>query len=143
MNRLLVPYFEYFHGFYNLLIVLLFFYQAVLGLKIRRDRLAGKPPAIGVIKKHRQFGPLLAALAPAGFLAGIAIAYLDEGHVFFEHPVHFLTGLVIISLVCITFLVSRRIRSGKAEWRNAHLIIGILIFCLYLFQAYLGLEILL
>ena len=142
LNGALFPYFKYFHGFYNLFVILLFFYQAGLGLKIRRDRLAGKPLTMGAIKKHRRFGPFLSVLSVAGFLAGAGIVYLDEGHVF-DHPVHFLTGLLIISLVCTTFLVSRKIRSGKKEWRDAHFAIGILILCLYLFQAYLGLGMLL
>jgi len=142
LNDSALPYFKYFHGLYNLLVILLFFYQANLGLKIRKDRLAGKPLTIGAIKKHRRFGPFLSVIAVAGFLAGAGIVYLDEGHVF-EYPVHFLTGLVIISLVCTTFLLSRKIRSSKAAWRDAHFAIGILILCIYLFQAYLGLEMLL
>jgi hypothetical protein len=136
------PYFKYFHGFYNLLVILLFFYQAKLGLKVRRDRLAGKPLPTGAIRKHRKFGPFFSVLAVAGFLVGAGIVYLDDGRVF-VHPVHFLTGLLIISLVCTTFLVSRKIRSNRAEWRDVHFVIGILILSLYLFQAYLGLEMLL
>jgi len=142
LNASVFPYFKYFHGVYNLLVILLFFYQAGLGLKIRRDRLTGRPMTIGAMKRHRRFGPFLSVLAAAGFLAGAGIVYLDEGRVF-EHPVHFLTGLVILSLVCTTFLVSRKIRSGRKEWRNVHFVIGILILCLYLFQAYLGLNMLL
>jgi hypothetical protein len=142
LNASVFPYFKYFHGVYNLLVILLFFYQAGLGLKIRKDRLAGKPPPVAALKRHRRFGPFLSVLAVAGFLAGAGIVYLDDGHVF-EHQVHFLTGLVILSLVCTTFLISGKIRSNRAEWRNAHFVIGILILCFYLFQAYLGLEMLL
>ena len=142
LNASVLPYLRYFHGLYNLFVILLFFYQAKLGLRIRRDRMAGKPLTIGAIRKHRRFGPFLPVLAVAGFLAGAGIVYLDEGHAF-VHPVHFLTGLVIISLICTTFLLSRKIRSGKAEWRDAHFVVGLLILCIYLFQAYLGLELLL
>jgi hypothetical protein len=142
LNDSVLPYLRYFHGLYNLFVILLFFYQANLGLRIRRDRVAGKPLTIGAIRKHRRLGPFLPVLAVAGFLAGAGIVYLDDGRVFVR-PFHFLTGLVIILLVCTTFLLSTKIRSSNAEWRDAHFVVGLLILCIYLFQAYLGLDLLL
>jgi len=78
----------------------------------------------------------------AGFLAGTTLVYVDKGHLL-EFPTHFVTGAIISFLLITTFLVSRKIKGPDPLLRNIHFIIGITILCLYLFQIFLGLNILL
>jgi len=132
-----VPYLKYAHGFFNGFVILLFLYQGWLGFKIRQNRLDGNPPEVTFVKRHRKFGPFLAILGISGFAGGIGVAYLSEGEIL-EYPLHFLTGLTISSLIIVTFLISRKIKGRESAWRNIHYIIGIVIICLYIFQAYLG-----
>jgi hypothetical protein len=136
-----VQYLRYAHGLYNSLVILLFLYQGWLGMKIRQGRIAGNPPEINVIKKHRKFGPVLATLGLFGFAGGISTVYLGEGEIF-EHPLHFVTGVTICALIITTYLISRNIRARKIGIRTIHFMIGVSILCLYLFQAYLGINML-
>jgi hypothetical protein len=130
---------KYAHGLFNGMVILLFLYQGWLGLKIRQGRIAGNPPEVRFVKKHRKFGPALAIMGIFGFAGGISIVYLGEGEIF-EHPVHFLTGLTISALIITTFLISREIRGRESEWRTIHYFIGLAILSLYCFQAYLGIQ---
>jgi len=133
---------KYFHGLYNMSVLVLFFYQGWLGLKIRAERLQGRPPTAKIIRRHRKRGPLLALMGIAGFLAGLGTVYLDKGRVF-EHPLHFLNGTAIVASIAAIYFVSKEIRVRHPDWRNPHFALGILILCLYLIQAYLGLDLLL
>jgi hypothetical protein len=132
---------RYAHGFYNTLVILLFLHQGSLGLSIRRERRKGSPTAVRSIKRHRRFGPVFACVGITGFLFGLIVVYLDEGHLF-EHQLHFIVGLTIGCLITATFLISKRIRAQSEEWRDLHFIFGILIICLYFVQAFLGIGIL-
>jgi len=138
---IVVPYLKYAHGLFNSMVIILFLYQGWLGLKIRNGRISGNPPEVMFMRRHRKVGPVIAILGIFGFTGGIATAYLSEGEVF-EYPLHFLTGLTISCLIILTFLISRNIRARETAWRNPHYIAGILILCLYLFQAFLGIGIL-
>jgi hypothetical protein len=134
-------YLRYVHGAFNLAMVLLFLYQGSLGLRIRRGRLANSPVprAAG---RHRRLGPVLAPLGALGFLAGLALVFLDKGRVF-EHPLHFLGGLAVAALITVAFLLSRRIRGLETPWRAAHFRTGAVLLLVYPVQALLGLGILL
>jgi len=134
-----LPYLEYAHGFFNSIVILLFFYQGWLGLQIRNRRKAGNPPEVKFVRRHRKLGPSLAVLAIFGFGGGIATVYLG-GEEFFEHPVHFMNGLIIIILIIITFFVSGKIQGRDVGIRNVHYLIGLAILALYFFQAYLGIK---
>lgn len=131
---------RYGHGLFNTMIMLLFFYQAWLGVTIRRRRLAGAPSPVAAMRRHRRLGPILTALAIGGFCAGVFLV-LISGSGLFRFPLHLGTGLTIVLLVIATFLISRRIRGPAAETRTAHFTLGLAILFLYLVQTFLGLGI--
>ncbi|HYQ48558.1 MAG TPA: DUF4079 family protein [Thermodesulfovibrionales bacterium] len=128
------------HGVLNLLIMFLFWYQAFLGLTIRKARKAGgmNPRAM---KRHRKAGPFFALLAVAGYSGGVLLAYLDGGRLL-KYPLHFLNGTIIIAAVSATFVVSRRMTLRNERLRNMHLTLGLLILCLYALQVIIGIGIL-
>ena len=137
----ILPNLKYAHGLFNGLVILLFLYQGWLGLQIRNLRKSGSPPEVKFVRRHRKFGPVFAIIGIFGFIGGISTVYLSEGEIF-EHPIHFLTGLTICSLIITTFLVSRKIRGRDSGWRTIHYFNGLLIISLYFFQAYLGISML-
>lgn len=112
-----------------------------MGLKMRKERIAGQQPTISIVKRHRRMGPIVAFLGITGFFAGVLIVYLNEEHIF-KHPLHFITGLSIVALIFTTFIVSKKIRAQDTTLRKPHFIIGIMIICLYCVQAFLGLRML-
>jgi hypothetical protein len=138
----LIPYLKYLHGLFNGFVAILFIYQGLIGLTIRRDRIAGRSPTVSTIKRHRKTGPIIAIMGIAGFFAGATIVYLDEGRIF-EHPVHFIIGLSIAALIFVTYLISKKIKAGVSTFRTAHLFIGAVIICFYFVQAFIGLSMLL
>ncbi len=138
MSKELIAYLKLFHGAYNTAVIMLFLYQGIIGMKIRKSD--SKP--FHLIKRHRKVGPVAALLGIAGFIAGATIVFLSEGHVF-EHPPHFLTGLAIVALIVTTYIISGKIKGPEPYWRNRHFVIGLFIICLYFVQALLGLGILL
>ena len=129
------------HGTFNFLVMLLFIRQGWVGLQIRKHRLAGTPffPAI---KKHRQSGPIAAALGICGFFVGMTLALIDHGRIFL-YPVHFLAGTTLVLFIGAAFLVSRRLKGPSPPWRTVHFILGIVILLLYPTQVLLGLSIVL
>lgn len=127
------------HGTFNFLVMLLFFRQGWLGLRIRRSRLAGTP-LVPAIKRHRRTGPIAAALAACGFLAGLTLALIDHGDILY-YPYHFLNGAALVLCIGATFLVSRRLKGPAPPWRTIHAILGIVILVLYPLQVLLGLGI--
>ena len=138
MSKELISYLKLFHGAYNSLILMLFVYQGVLGLKIRKSD--QKP--FHLIKRHRKIGPVAAVLGVAGFIAGTTLVYLDKRRIF-VYPLHFITGLFIVSLIIATYIISNKIKGPDPYWRDRHYILGILILSLYFIQAFLGLGVLL
>jgi uncharacterized protein DUF4079 len=129
------------HATFNFLVMLLFMRQGWLGFKIRQGRLAGAP-LLTAIRRHRRSGPIAAALAPCGFLAGMTVGFIDHGHIF-HYPYHFLTGATLVLCTGATFLVSRRLKGPAAPWRTVHGVLGCVILVLYPVQVFLGLGILL
>lgn len=138
MSKEIILYLKLLHGGFNSLVILLFIYQGILGLRIRRS---DKKP-IDVIKRHRKNGPVLAVLGILGFVAGITVMFLDTGRIL-KYPYHFILGLIIVSLIITTYAISKKIKGPDPYWRNRHFYLGILIICLYFVQAFLGLGVLL
>jgi hypothetical protein len=136
-----VPLLRYAHGLINLSVIILFIFQAFLGLKIRKIRKDRVAPDFRLIRKHRKFGPILAVAGVAGFFGGMGLVYFDEGHIL-EYPLHFFTGLTISCLIVAAVLISKKIRGADSPWRNPHFFIGISLICLLLFQAFLGIGVL-
>jgi hypothetical protein len=141
ISKQIIAYLKLLHGSYNAFIIVLFVYHGLNGLKIRRNRIKGKQD-LGVVKRHRKLGPVLALLGISGFFAGLTLIYLDKGRIM-EYPIHFITGLTIALAITATYFISRKIKGDESKIRTIHFLIGILIICLYLFQAFLGLGILL
>jgi len=141
IDKQLIAYLKLLHGLYNSIVFIMILYQGFLGLRIRREKRSGRIYPHD-IKKHRKLGPILTFVSPIGFFAGIAIVYLDYGHIF-EYPLHFIIGFFIMLSVFMTFLISRRITVTDDLWRNRHYILGIMIIFFYVIQIALGLGILL
>jgi len=138
----LMPYLKYLHASYSGFIALLVFYLGWMGFKIRRGRVAGRPPVVKVVKRHRKMGPIIALMGIAGFFAGAITVYLNEGRIF-GHPIHFIIGLSIAAFVSTTFVISRKIRSQDSPLRTPHFIVGLVIICLYCIQTFIGINMLL
>jgi hypothetical protein len=134
-------YLRYIHGIYNSLIILLFLYQGWLGLRIRRERIQGRPPTSRIVRRHRKLGPMLVPLGVFGYLAGPAILYLRTGHIF-EYPLHFVNGSVVVLLIMATSFISKKIKGRESPWRTPHLVAGIFVLALYIVQAFLGIGVL-
>ncbi len=128
------------HGSYNIVMMVLFIRQGAVGIAIRRERMAGRPPLFEAIKRHRRAGPILTLLGTFGFVAGAVLALVDHGHILY-YPRHFIAGAVLVLLIGTTYLISRKIKGPSPPWRLAHFITGIAILALYLVQVYLGLGI--
>jgi Protein of unknown function (DUF4079) len=137
----MIEYLKIGHGLFNAFLAVLFFYQGWLGLMIRRARRSRASIPIGAVRRHRKTGPVLAALGGLGFLVGLVLVIIDTGRVLF-YPLHLFVGLTIVLLLIGTFLISRRIKRPDSPYRTPHFILGICIILLYVFQSYLGLEIL-
>ncbi len=129
------------HAFYNITVVLLFWYQAWLGMKIRRTRQNRAQLPFSAIKRHRKGGPIFAAAAFAGYFMGLFVVFLDKGKIF-EHRLHFLTGSAIMLLITANIVISRRIKGQSPVYRNRHFLTGIAVLGLYLLQIFLGIGIL-
>jgi cytochrome bd-type quinol oxidase subunit 2 len=138
MSREIIEYLKLFHGAYNTVIMAVIVYQGTLGLRIRRSE--SLPSHI--IKRHRKNGPFIVVLGITGFIAGMTIAFLDHGRIL-KYPLHFINGLIIVSLLLTTYFISRRIKGPEKFWRNRHYAVGIVIVLLYFVQLFLGLGVLL
>jgi len=112
-----------------------------LGLSIRRRRASGRQ-ARAVATAHRSMGPVLAVLAPMGFLAGATLMVLDKGHVL-EYPPHFIIGILLALALPGMYVLSRILLAGSAQARTAHRRLGISLAVGYLLQVLLGIGILL
>jgi hypothetical protein len=129
------------HALFNVTILIFLVFQAWLGLKIRKQRKAGTPPVFSVIRTHRKWGSILIQAGVLGFLSGGLLIYADYGYLF-KYPYHSLTGLTIALILLITFAVSKKIKGIDSPWRIIHYRIGLLLLCIYGFQAFLGIGIL-
>jgi len=138
MSKELIEYLKLFHGAYNTVIMLLIVYQGSLGLRIRKS--VNLP--VYIIRRHRKIGPIAVLLGMTGFIAGMTIVFLDHGRIF-KYTLHFVCGLMIVTLLITTFIISRKIKGPEQYWRNRHYAIGILIVLLYIVQVLLGLGVLL
>ena len=135
MSKEIIEYMKLFHGTYNMTMMLLIMYQGMLGLKIRKS----ETPPFHIIKRHRKIGPVAVVLGSTGFFAGLVITFLDVGHIF-KYPLHFINGLMLISALTTTYLISNKIKGPDKLWRNRHFNLGILIIVLYIVQVLLGIS---
>ncbi len=138
-DRQTIYYLKLIHGSYNSVMMLLFFYQGFLGLRIRKQRQAGIRTPL-TIKRHRKMGPVLVLFGVAGYFAGVVLAYADGGHLV-KYPMHFISGSLLASSIITTFFISRRIKGIESPWRVPHFKLGIAIISLYLVQTFLGIGI--
>lgn len=139
----LAPIFRYFHAGLQTLVIGFFYYQGLLGFRIRAHRKRGEL-APGAMKTHRRNGPRLALLVTFGYFLGLFTTTYLSGERFFEHGPHFLNGSFLVLLVSTQYLVSKRIKGRKdSVWRNFHLGNGIFILFILLIQFALGLRLLL
>ena len=142
INRQLLFALRLVHGGFNSCVIIAFFYHARLGIAIRRARKARGPLPFPLIKRHRTGGPLLAALGIAGFCIGFTLVLLDSGKVL-QFPYHFFFGCAIVLCLISTFALSRKIKGPQSPFRTPHFYLGVVILCLYLIEAVLGLGVLL
>ena len=112
------------HGLFNLLVLLLFLYQAGKGILIRRARLAGAAVPFAEVKRHRRTGPAATALAVTGYLFGIILVWYDKGKIL-VHSLHLAAGSLLVLTLLATFLTSRRIKADTPALRTVHFRLGI------------------
>jgi len=122
------------HGALNLVLFVLFVYQARLGLRIRRSRLA-KAMDAKANRRHRTLGPVLAALIPFSFAAGATVAWLRAGHPAYASP-HFINGLLLLALAASTFAASKKIKGENG--RTLHRRLGFITLAVFILQCLLG-----
>jgi len=131
------------HGLFNFSVMLLFFYTASLGLRIRHARTKGLDRPMATVKRHRKLGPVLACVGALGFFAGITLVFIDTGNIL-KYPAHLIVGAILVGLLATTFLISRKIKGIEASsWRQVHFFLGLSILSLYLLEVFLGLGVLL
>ncbi|MFZ5998048.1 MAG: DUF4079 family protein [Nitrospirota bacterium] len=107
------------HGAFNVFVVTLFFYQAGLGLKIRRLRKSGRPPEVKPTRQHRGLGPRLVILGLFGFVSGPLIT-LSHHERLLKYPLHLALGTTIAVLITATYFVSKKIKGPDSLWRTPH-----------------------
>jgi hypothetical protein len=142
ISRELIAPLKLLHGFFNLSVMLLFFYHARNGWLIRKARRAKTSPPIPAIKRHRRMGPLLALLGAGGFAAGLILVFLDTGNLL-AYPPHLFVGGAILFLLFFTYRVSRKIDGSNSPQRDLHFRLGLTLLALYLVNVFLGIGVLL
>ncbi len=142
VDKEFISYFKLAHGLFNLTMVVLFFYQAWLGVVIRRARLAGAPLPFAAVRRHRKGGPVFALWGVLGYIAGLIVVLLDKGRLI-EYPGHFAVGTVVVGCIGLVYGVSRRIRGQAIPSRILHFRTGAVLLVLYVVQSVIGLSILL
>lgn len=138
---LFIDIFKIVHGSFNALLALVFFYQAWMGLAIRKGR-KKKQPQILIVKRHRRLGPLLVIMGLSGYLIGLILILIDKGRLL-EYPLHLAVGSSIVFFLLGQYAVSKKIKGPESSLRTPHLVIGIAILCLYVLQIIIGLGVLL
>ena len=129
------------HGSYNTVVMFLFFYQGLIGLKIRRERIQGKTRDFSLIKKHRKAGPIFAILGILGFFIGLVLVLIDKGHLL-QYPLHFVIGLLLVSLIAVVYFISRKIKGLESPLRAPHFVMGLILIVIYIVQIFIGLDVL-
>lgn len=142
IDKQTIEYLKLVHGTYNTLVMLLFFYHASLGFRIRRQRKSGGQFPASAVRIHRRQGPVLLGLGILGFFAGLGLTLIDKGHAL-HHPLHFFVGLSAVAVLITTYTISRRITAREVRLRNTHWHLGLLLLALYGLQFLIGLGILL
>lgn len=142
ISRELISVLKLVHGAFNLSVMLLFLYHARNGLMIRRARTGNNPLPFQAIKQHRRMGPVLALLGGGGFSAGLILVWIDTGNLL-KYPPHLFVGVAIVSLLFLTYRVSRKITGPASPERDLHYRLGLAILALYLVNAVIGLGVLL
>ncbi len=142
IDKALIDYLKIMHGSYNFIVALFFAYHGLLGWKIRRERKTGGARDFKIIKRHRTGGPIFILLGLLGYLTGLALVYIDKGHLL-EYPRHLLVGSLMVFLMALAFFTAGRIKGNESSWRAAHFVIGLIILHLFGIQVSIGLNIIL
>ncbi len=142
IDRQFIAYFKLAHGFFNLCMMGLFFYQAWSGVVIRKARLVAAPLPLTAVRRHRKGGPVFALWGVLGYLAGLIVVLLDKGRLI-EYPLHFATGSALVCSIGMVYAVSRRIKGSALPARILHFRLGSVLLLLYVIQTVIGLSLLL
>jgi hypothetical protein len=129
------------HGSYNTAVMFLFFYQGFIGWKIRRERIQGKSRDFSLKRKHRKAGPVFAILGILGFFIGLILVLIDKRHLL-EYPLHFIVGLLLVSLIAGVYFISRKIKGLESPLRAPHFFMGLILIVIYISQVFIGLDVL-
>ncbi len=87
--------------------------------------------------------PLLAFAGGVGYIVPASFLFsFDTGNIW-EYPPLLLTGSLIIFLIVVTFIISRKIKGQESSLRTPHAFIGIAILLLYVVEVFLGIGVLL
>jgi hypothetical protein len=140
VDKQLIALLKIIHGAFNSTLLFLFLYQGWMGLKMRRGRKASAP-ALGMMRRHRKFGPFFALVGLGGYGFGLTLVYLDKGHVF-EYPLHSALGALITLSLIGAFAVSRKIKGYDSPWRTPHFALGLIVIGLFVIQVLVGLSVL-
>jgi hypothetical protein len=130
------------HGLYNAAVGVLLFYQAILGLKIRRSRRSGAAFPVAAVKRHRKIGPVLPFLSAFGYAAGLFLILLDHRRLL-AFPAHFFLGSSIVLILFVQRRLGGRIHGPASPIRTPHHVLGLILLAIYIVQAALGLSLLL
>lgn len=133
-----MEFFNVAHRFFNVLVALVFLYQAWMGFKIRKGRKGGRS-RFEVVRRHRKLGPFLIIAGLAGYCSGLVLVYINNGQLP-VYPLHLTIGSLIALLLVVQYVVTRKIRGVESPWRTPHLAIGVLMLCLYVLQIITGLA---
>jgi len=128
------------HRFFNVLVFLTFLYQAWMGFKIRQGRKRGQPQ-LNIIRRHRKLGPFLILAGLAGYCSGLILVFIGSGQLL-VYPLHLSIGSLIALFLVFQYVATRKIRGVESSWRTPHLVAGVLMLCLYVFQIITGLALL-
>ncbi len=137
----LVPVLQLVHAAFNGALLLAFLVQGALGWRIRRRRLSG-PPDFAAVKKHRRRGPVLVALAFAGYAAGLLTSLLHRGTLLVA-PGHLAGGTLLLACCAAAAVLGRRIRGPQSPARTPHFAAGLATLAAFIVQVFLGLNVLL
>ncbi len=135
-----IAYLRLVHGSYNFIVMFLFAYQAYLGVTVRSNRI-NRSFVPKIVRHHRRYGPPLVIIGIIGYLAGLALVYVDRRAVF-KYPLHLAVGTLIVVLLIATFFISRKIKGASSPWRTRHYVVGGFILFLYFVQTLIGIGIL-